>query len=350
MNQFDLQRKSASLENAFHTTQDTIERQISSIQAINTTIDSVFESSRFNTEKQVQSQKTLHDVTDAFTLAGAGLSAKLDAIALDIEQIRSGNNFMTSAAAIECSKEALGCVVRQEVRRTLMPIIEGNMTKSQTQNEALLHALSDIMETSAVEISRRTTSSELHRRVMGQGHTRIRKTPRKIQAYQTLHADPVEEPRKLSNDCAVSFDSLRSLTTGQPIDLLSQCPRFRSNRLKWSYWSSSSWLGTIRIEIRMGAKGNTTGSYFDVTISFWPSWYLLRKRCISIFYTSKADEMGYFQLCPMLATYPIIPEDAPVWHYIRKGDVDSLMNLFQNGDASPDDQDSHGKTLLHVCV
>jgi hypothetical protein len=128
-------------------------------------------------------------------------------------------------------------------------------------------------------------------------------------------------------------------------------PNVRDRRV-WSYWSSASWIGTVRIEVRtMTQVGKASGSQprtFDLSISFWPSRYLPRRRCISICYTNKANECGYYQICPMIAIFPIIAPDSPVWLCIKANDLNGLHSLFVECLASPNDQDEAGTTLLQV--
>jgi hypothetical protein len=136
-----------------------------------------------------------------------------------------------------------------------------------------------------------------------------------------------------------------------PYPTFPERPQRRSRRI-WTYWTLISWLGTINIEIRQCKRWDMPDSrwstYFSISVIFWPSWLLLRRRCISLLYNTELLYNAYHQILPMVATFPVIRRDASVWHLVQHGDIHGLRQAFEAGLANPNDQDEHGHTLLHV--
>ncbi|OCL15462.1 hypothetical protein AOQ84DRAFT_60928 [Glonium stellatum] len=85
---------------------------------------------------------------------------------------------------------------------------------------------------------------------------------------------------------------------------------------------------------------------FTVSIQFWPSQTYFRQPGLALLYTSIPSQQGYYQPAPVLKTFPIIPEDAPIRQAICRGDLMAVRRLFAEGSASPRDQDPDGINLL----
>ncbi len=58
--------------------------------------------------------------------------------------------------------------------------------------------------------------------------------------------------------------------------------------------------------------------------------------------------MAYSGWKTCLRQYVVVPEDAEVLRLARFKDVGQLVELFNNGEASPFSVDERGNTLLHV--
>jgi len=239
--------------------------------------------------------------------------------------------------------------VRYELSKLLTPVAEENFTKSESRNEALLREIKSIVESSASDLSRHFMSMD------NQSQTGLT-SGSQLPSYP-VEEDQPPDPSSFNEALpprpgADTLQALTKLATDQEHCLQeSSSPNTRSERI-WSHSSSASWIGTVGIEVRRIAQvEKASGSpkrNFDLSVSFWPSRYLPRRRCISLFYTNKANECGYYQLCPIIATFPIIAWDSPVWDCVKYGDLKGLHSLFLNGLASPNDQDEEGVTLLHV--
>jgi hypothetical protein len=240
--------------------------------------------------------------------------------------------------------------VRYELSKVLTPIFEVNFAKSESRNEALLGEMKSIVERSASDLSRNLMSMDTQSQT-GMKPSSQSQLPYSVEEDQPPDLSSFDEARP-PHQGADAFQALTKPATNQERYPQEPSSPNTTRRRIWSHWSSASWVGTVRIEVRRITQvDKTSGSQqrnFDLSISFWPSRYLPRRRCISLFYTNKANECGYFQICPMIATFPIISDNAPVWLCIRNADLDGLHSLFVKGLASPDDQMGKGTTLLHV--
>ena len=85
-----------------------------------------------------------------------------------------------------------------------------------------------------------------------------------------------------------------------------------------------------------------------VSITFRPAPSFLIARGISLECTGQQDQRGFYQICPMLATFAIIPDDAEAIKCVIGDDVDGLRALFDAGLAAPTDRNDGLYSLLHV--
>lgn len=94
-------------------------------------------------------------------------------------------------------------------------------------------------------------------------------------------------------------------------------------------------------------NGSTRYSY-SVSIHFQPALSTILARGISIKYKSQQDHRGFYERCPMLTTFAIVPRDAKVFRCVINGDIEALKALFAAGLAAPPDRRDNMGSLLHV--
>jgi hypothetical protein len=237
-------------------------------------------------------------------------------------------------------------IVREEIRRTLRPVIE-KLSQSHTRNDRLAETLQDVTDHLGKLLwDGAVLDQELGDRIPG------------VSPESTKQEDQTREPT-FSNAVPLSdlehgteLDHTNCASARDPYPASPQRPRHRPRKI-WTYWTSFSWLGNIRVEIRQRKRRNRAGNCWStdlfISVTFWPSWPLLRRRCISLLYTTEPSHNAYHQLMPMVAMFPVISQSAPVWRLVRRGNIRGLRHAFENGLASPNDQDEHGNTLVHVC-
>ena len=80
-----------------------------------------------------------------------------------------------------------------------------------------------------------------------------------------------------------------------------------------------------------------------------PTQKLLKLKGLEMRYKIKQDHLStYLELCPAITFFNGISPDAEVFSCIYEGDVDGRQKLFSERQASPNDRDPNGFTLLHV--
>src|SRR5205814_5684866 len=102
--------------------------------------------------------------------------------------------------------------------------------------------------------------------------------------------------------------------------------------LSWKFWNFDWLIGHLHIRLKTfrfaHAAAMTKGEKYEILVRFRPSAALMVRTGISLLSTVGSDYRGYFQICPFIATFRIIDNDAPSRRAIANGDVDELRNLF----------------------
>lgn len=234
------------------------------------------------------------------------------------------------------SRDHVATIMRQAIGDTLRPVLEASMGKSEQHNEAILAQLQDIRSSAAAAIGSQMMVSTSGSETMGHPVTSAPgREHRAIPRFKDHGGSQIDEER-------TSSGLLGHVTSKDAI------AQVRPELLEvWSSWAEWPGLGSIRFEVKTFIRSGRW--FFTVAIDFWPSWSLLfRKRAISLLYTSRPNNQGYYHICPLVAVYPIIPYHNPVWDAIWKDDVLQIQKLFDAGLASPFDEDSLGGTLIQV--
>ena len=66
------------------------------------------------------------------------------------------------------------------------------------------------------------------------------------------------------------------------------------------------------------------------------------------YFQHRVDSSGFWSFNPMISIHTIVPADSEVFRVIEEGDLEGLVRLFQNGEASLRDCDPRGRSLLAV--
>lgn len=126
----------------------------------------------------------------------------------------------------------------------------------------------------------------------------------------------------------------------------------------WSRNWSFSWpVGVLTVYISASQSKSPaevrafTGSIrysYSVSIYFRPALSRVLARGISFKYKSQQDQRGFYQRCPMLTTFAVVPDDAEVFKCVLNSDIEGLKALFRAGLAAPTDRNKSLCSLLHV--
>ncbi|KAL8750296.1 MAG: hypothetical protein Q9184_006474 [Pyrenodesmia sp. 2 TL-2023] len=126
----------------------------------------------------------------------------------------------------------------------------------------------------------------------------------------------------------------------------------RSMVIKWA-------IGTLRVTVS-STRTTSNVSYvgevsppqtaYQITIEFQPAQFLITLRGLTLSLAHIQDQRGHCQVCPLLATFAIVPSDADVMIFAKLNDVAGLQSLFERRLAAPSDRDETGITPLMVAV
>jgi hypothetical protein len=263
----------------------------------------------------------------------------LDTI-LDLYDQSLKDGFSSMSREIRVSQEHVGNAVRNELLRQLRPLIEELLTKSEIQNMALLEQLRVVVDDAATKFwKHRTTEGDQEQPFIARN-----KSPTQNlldSADGEKHYRPSVMARPVMQE--EHTDGLNPASTS----LTPTSHTWRSTVVsKSSHWGKIPHIGSFRIEYRTHTERNRRFCTFQ--IDFWPSSIFLRKRGLSLKYSSRPDSQGYIALCPSIAVRPIISQKDPIWGIIENDDVDYVIELFQDGENGPFDQNDHGVSLLMV--
>lgn len=242
------------------------------------------------------------------------------------------------------SEHVITRIAREEIHRAMHPILE-SLSQAQVRHESLVEALKNITE----DLSMRLWDVSLHdEEFQGKVPNTNARTTRKSALASHLTSYDLNVPSRVDPQ-ELDYTNCSIINRAQR-----ETPKSgrKYHGRGWSYWTTFSWLGTIRIEIRPSKKWGTAKSrWIDglaISVNFWPSWPLLRRRCVSLLYPTEPSHSIYHQILPKIATFPVVSKTAPVWHLICRNDVRGLRHALVTGLANPNDQDENGVSLLYV--
>jgi hypothetical protein len=147
----------------------------------------------------------------------------------------------------------------------LTPILQENLEKSQSRNEALFNEVKDVIEKSASDVARSVMDHDTC--IWTELSSQLPSVTEQDRALRC--SSFTQPPSRTRRD-----DILKPLTKPAAIQKQSSPPLrsalTRARRI-WSHYSSSSWIGTARLEVRrtkrgVNAKVNQHDD-FDITIS-----------------------------------------------------------------------------------
>ncbi|KAL8930217.1 MAG: hypothetical protein Q9208_000834 [Pyrenodesmia sp. 3 TL-2023] len=243
------------------------------------------------------------------------------------------------------TEAAVARVVRAELRRVVKPTIEQclNTFKANPddQSQRRLKDMDKVAEYFGQELhetSHSCSSSASHPtsdapidKICTQGDTRV---------TGLLAAAPM------------GYDS--SMVPERPNGFLVQHSKHwrRSKVIKWA-------IGTLRVTVT-STRTIFNVSYvgeipqpqtaYRIAIEFQPAPNLIISRGLTLSLARTQDQRGHYQVCPLLATFAIVPEDADVMLFARRNDVAGLQSLFERRLAAPNDRNETGQTPLMVAA
>lgn len=154
-------------------------------------------------------------------------------------------------------------------------------------------------------------------------------------------------------NCAASAnDSLEQLRLTLPLGSRSRnqytCKTTHTDR-----WSLSILVRHRRLRKQIEEQVDQENAIFTGTLTITPtSQEVVRKQSLRLTASlqQKVQYEGYYSLKPTLSFSAVLPVNSEVFKMAKDGNVEGLMKLLQDGEASLSDCDTAGRQLLHVSL
>ena len=282
------------------------------------------------------------------------LKAAIDSVANhQIQDSQNLENIMSTLTRLQPSQEtvddntvldastvdSLVRIIRTELRGSLIPMIEQTFQKHRVVNDQKLDSVRQAIDLLSADVGRKMSV-------------------------------PQESPHRFieQEDVAQSQDEVVLSRTS--IDEVfgpsweeTMTPRKQDKRIEYcAYnWRLNLHIGQVWVHVttRTKKKAQPAQAYkiqqqpysrkYNFTISFQPSQYLLIKKGFALLYKMKQDHRStYPAICPSIAFFNVVPNDADVIRYAESNHLDGLKRLFTQRRASPHDRTPNGTSILQV--
>ena len=246
------------------------------------------------------------------------------------------------------STDVMTRIVRAELRRVIPPLVEEYLDPYKSNQLAQLEGI----------------RKDLDQVVLDLGHMSKKEAACNNETDQKPESG-LHSP-ELRNDTYIPRHESLIEGTGRIFDVLTT--REQSNdsdgpiwtlmwRRNWSFcWPIgvltvyiSASRCRLPVEFRAFTDYNeSTRHSYSVSVDFRPALRTILARGISIKYKSQQDQRGFYERCPMLSTFAIVPHDAKAFRCVQHHDNEALKALFAAGLAAPTDRKDNMTSLLHV--
>jgi hypothetical protein len=266
---------------------------------------------------QSESTQKLRDINTAMNVANSDIKEHISATFLAVPNV-----------------DVLTKRFRSEVRSFMKTEMAPILSRTGQRNEAVARRLDHLVDVMSVQLGQRSTEANIF-------------------GAQT-ESIPAAEHHPDTNSTSTPHSNRRIPPTESKAltkPFLHQRQTVNIFRQRWRYRMR---IGSVAIEVqttsrrREGSpKGDTS---FAICIHFLPDQSVFSFPGLSISWATGPDERGFYQLAPMISTYPILARDHPVWNAISRGDLECVQDMLTNGEVSLRSKGIDGHNLLHVSV
>ncbi|KAJ5026189.1 hypothetical protein PSV08DRAFT_402501 [Bipolaris maydis] len=257
---------------------------------------------------------------------------KIDHMAAEMKAVHS------KTALVASSVDTIAKIVREEISRSLTPLIEQGIDKMEMRKESGVMRLKGFHDIIAHDVG-----FDIY-------------AQRALEANQStaLHDTCSESP-------LINTENDRSLGMQQKLHLAKalNASYEGGNLLHTTSTYKRSWYSKCNsgnLEIQVTHTIHRTGgspqseNHTSVEVHFWPTQKFISLPGLSLFYSTAPTSQGYYQLAPMVASFPIIGENHPVTSVIKSGDLVALKSMLRTGQVHLNSRQIDGSTLLHTAA
>jgi hypothetical protein len=286
--------------------------------------------SSLTARKMKKAQTSLDRIRQQNQHIASQISPSMDTMSATLQEIHTQTSFTASEVSMAPR------IVREELRTTLKPIIEQNLTASHAQIQARLQHMEDLIQQIVHDVG---VSGSIHCSNTSNEIIRQQKdTSSTSGSEHTTHK---------------VIQSSNPTSIAEPVQLI-ECGSHHSVSTYRRTWTQSWRMGSLKVGITQVIRridgSPYSNSTVEIQIHFLPSQTFLRIPGVSIVYTTAPSSAGYYHLAPMVTMFSIIDPRHPVYNVLRSGDIEKLQNMLARGNVSLRCEDEYGLTLLHVSI
>ena len=278
---------------------------------------------------------------------------KLDEIKSTLALTSVGQGHLRSNTTLQASTpDVLIRILRAELKRVMIPVMEGYLDSYKSSHDVQLEGIRRSLDRIILDLGHHSQDEAVANDTKGS------KEP-------TTSADDfdTQDDNSISRESTTKDTELICCGVGSGISTNSGVVG------SWSRSWSRSWIfrwriGVLRVRVSTSYpkprlrqriypayktfKSSSSRYTYHISIDFQPTRSLLVTRGITVACESRQDQRGYYQMCPMISTFAIVPRGAKVFSFVRDRDIKGLQGLFEAGSAAPTDRDDRSWSLLHV--
>ncbi|KAI4263553.1 MAG: hypothetical protein L6R42_001308 [Xanthoria sp. 1 TBL-2021] len=272
---------------------------------------------------------------------------RLNTIGESLSQIQIRDNHLQSSTVLTApTEDVLPRLVRAELLRVIMPTVQQCFDTFKGNRDTQLEDIRKMIDQMAQQLGSRSSGNE---------HDNV-----KVKLSHGSLPEIGSAPSHICQDSADLATPRDRATIASSISNYQNQPKGRHYQ-KWSYpWIFRWKIGTLRVTISTQVtKRKISPDYradgflspqksYRVTIEFVPAQALIQLRGLNLSVANTQDQRGYYQICPFLSTFAVIPKDAEIMRFVMKNNIEGIQDLFQRGLAAPSDREEDGTTLLMV--
>lgn len=280
---------------------------------------------------------------------------KLDNLSSILASMHMGDGHQQSTCALQApTTDILRRVLRAELKRVVIPTVEGYLDSYKSSHDAQLEGIRKNLDQIIQDLGRSSQEEAMT------NHT---ESP---PAFATC-LDGIEAPEARCLPLKSKTEKMAYISGAVGLGAPSDNPVLDS----WSRSWTRAWIFRWRIGVLIvtvstshlkpqhrrrvcqafkAFEPSSARYRYRISIDFQPTQSLLITRGISLICESRQDQRGYYQICPMIKTFAIVPNDSKVCSLICENDLTDLQGLFEARLAAPTDRLENSFSLLHVSV
>ncbi|KAL8895223.1 MAG: hypothetical protein Q9192_003770 [Flavoplaca navasiana] len=330
------------------TTKNLQNELVSGNAGLHTGLNNLMQASQALIPAQETLRSELTSLHRAVTAGQGTLNNRLNGISTTLSQLQIRSNHLQSSTVVTASTEdVFARLFRVELQRVILPTVQQCFDTFKASPDRQLDEIKQKIDEMAQQLGSEFCANKQHNAKMSDRRlSQTSSTPSHIQEKCQDPAQPID-----SSDLRMTAFGMPGYRS-QPLRQLHQ-KWTRTWRFRWA-------IGRLQVSVSTSAKGqNISPDYrtggitppqksYRISIEFMPAPVLIQLRGLQLSVESARDQRGFYQICPFLSTFAIVPNDAEVINFVIKNDVESIQDLFQRGLAAPSDRALDGRTLLMV--